>query len=219
MRGLPLFNFPAFESATNHLRALGHDVWSPAENDVDCDGFDPAKDPPRTMSHYMERDLPAVCRAEAIALLPGWEKSEGANLEVLVGRKLGKGILTYNGRSSSPALTPIDGDVRVTDPTTGGQKGQKLARFELIPDEALWELAEVYGRGAKKYSDNNWRKGYAWSLTIGALSRHLTQWRMGAQRDEDGNHHLMQVAWHCFTLYMFERFKLGTDDRAKAQTI
>lgn len=111
------------------------------------------------------------------------------------------------------ATTP--GETIVTDPKTGGQKAQKLARFDLIPSEPLWELAEVYGRGAQKYADDNWRKGYRWRLSIGALQRHLHSWLMGEQRDELGNHHLAQVAWHCFTLMIYEKFGLGTDDRAK----
>ena len=43
-------------------------------------------------------------------------------------------------------------EVRIVDPTTGGEKGQKDARFDLIPQEAIWMLAEAYGRGAEKYS-------------------------------------------------------------------
>ncbi len=112
--------------------------------------------------------------------------------------------------------TMSGGEVRVIDPKTGGAKGVKLARFDLMPAQFLWELAECYGRGAKKYDDNNWRKGYAWSLTIGALQRHLSLWLRGATRDEDGNHHLAQVAWHAATLFTFQHFGLGTDDRPEA---
>lgn len=43
-------------------------------------------------------------------------------------------------------------EVRVVDPTTGGEKGSKLARFSLIPPEFLWALAEHYGKGANKYT-------------------------------------------------------------------
>lgn len=45
-----------------------------------------------------------------------------------------------------------NGEVRVTDPETGGQKGQKPARFDLIPP-AIWEVAELYGKGAAKYTE------------------------------------------------------------------
>ena len=46
-------------------------------------------------------------------------------------------------------------EVRVVDPVTGGEKGAKLARFDLIPPEATWALAEHYGKGCAKYSDRN----------------------------------------------------------------
>jgi hypothetical protein len=106
-------------------------------------------------------------------------------------------------------------EVRVVDPTTGGAKGQKIERFDLIPFEALTELATIYGIGAKKYSDDNWRKGYAWRLSLGAMFRHLALWVLGQSYDaETGRHHLMHAAWHCFTLFIFETQKLGTDDRA-----
>lgn len=44
-------------------------------------------------------------------------------------------------------------EVRVTDEKTGGQKGTKLARFSLVPWSIIWEVAEHFGRGARKYGD------------------------------------------------------------------
>ena len=46
---------------------------------------------------------------------------------------------------------PICGaaEVRITSPT-GGQKGQKIERFDLIPIKPLTGLARVYGKGAAK---------------------------------------------------------------------
>ena len=93
MRGLAAFNFPAFDAAAKRLREWGHEVWSPAEHDVEADGFDPTKDAPRTMAHYMARDLPAVCASDAVAVLPGWRNSVGARLEVYVAEQCGVPIL------------------------------------------------------------------------------------------------------------------------------
>jgi len=110
---------------------------------------------------------------------------------------------------------PLSGseETKVVDPKTGGEKGSKLARFDLIPPEALWELAEVYGKGCKKYDDRNWEKGYRWGLSVAALQRHLQLWLMGEDIDpETGRHHLAQVAWHAFTLLTFHYRGLGTDD-------
>ncbi len=108
-----------------------------------------------------------------------------------------------------------NGEVRITDPVTGGEKGQKPERFDLIPFDALEEVARVYGVGAQKYSDDNWLKGYAWRLSAGALLRHVARFMIGEDRDpETGCLHLAHAAWHCLTLLTFAMRGLGTDDRA-----
>ena len=95
MRGIENFNFPAFEAATKDLRDRGHEVFSPAERDIEVDGFDPETDTPKTMAHYMVYDLPAVCKSDAVVVLPGWEDSQGARLEVHVAREIGVKVLRY----------------------------------------------------------------------------------------------------------------------------
>jgi len=108
-------------------------------------------------------------------------------------------------------------EVRVTDPNTGGQKGVKLQRYDLVPFDALDEVATVYGVGAQKYEDHNWLKGYKWSLSLGALLRHVSEFAKGKDYDNGlggtGRHHLACAAWHCLTLMTFQFRKLGTDDR------
>ena len=109
-------------------------------------------------------------------------------------------------------------EVRVKDPITGGEKGQKLERFDLIPNEFEKALATHYGIGSQKYEDRNWEKGYRWSLSVGALRRHLAAWLSGESVDpETGSNHLIAVAWHAIALFIFELRGLGTDDvRRKA---
>jgi len=109
-------------------------------------------------------------------------------------------------------------EVIVTDAVSGGQKGQKLERYDLIPTEAEEELARLYGIGTVKYADRNWEKGYKWGLSVGALRRHLARWLLGESYDQETKrHHLICVAWHAFALYIFELRGLGTDDvRRKA---
>jgi len=105
-------------------------------------------------------------------------------------------------------------EVRVTDPTTGGQKGQKPERYDLLPWDAMDEVARVYGFGATKYADDNWLKGYSWRLSLGALVRHVAAVMRGEDRDaESGLLHLAHAAWHCLTLITFYQRRLGTDDR------
>lgn len=107
---------------------------------------------------------------------------------------------------------------RIIDPQTGGEKGQKPERYDLLPFDALDEVTRVYAYGAKKYAADNWLRGYAWRLSLGAMLRHIARWACGEDRDqESGCHHLASVIFHCLTLITFGIRGLGTDDRAKAQ--
>lgn len=105
------------------------------------------------------------------------------------------------------------GEVIVEDEKSGGKKASKLARFDLIPPEAEWALAEHYGKGCEKYDARNWEKGYKWGLSVAAMRRHLNQWVSGESFDpETDSHHLIAVAWHAFALFTYELRGLGTDD-------
>jgi hypothetical protein len=105
MRGIPLYNFPAFHAAAERLRALGHDVFSPAERDIQQDGFDPATDEAKSLEYYLEHDLPEVCRCDAIAMLKGWKQSVGAQVELYVARAIGKKVLDADtGRELKPTV-------------------------------------------------------------------------------------------------------------------
>lgn len=73
-------------------------------------------------------------------------------------------------------------EVRTTS-STGGQKGTKDERFDLIPTGPLAELARHYGAGAKKYEDHQWRKGYEWSKSYAAIQRHLNAFWGGEDYD------------------------------------
>ena len=99
---------------------------------------------------------------------------------------------------------------------TGAQKAGNLERYDLLPAEPLRMLAEHYGRGALKYSDDNYRKGYDWRLSYAALNRHLWQFWAGEDIDaETGSPHLVAVAWHAFTLLEFIETHPEFDTRLK----
>lgn len=105
----------------------------------------------------------------------------------------------------------------VVESPTGARTGTKLARFDLIPAEALWLVAEVYGLGAQKYGDGwNWRKGMDWSLVIAKLERHLNRFKAGEDLDpENGQHHLASVVFHALTLLTYMDEQPDYDDRWK----
>lgn len=69
-------------------------------------------------------------------------------------------------------------------------------RFDLLPMEALWELAKVFQAGAAKYKENNWKAGIPLSAFIDSGMRHLTKYQAG-WTDEP---HLSMCAWNMLCL-------------------
>lgn len=220
MRGIPLYNFPAFDKAHFDLRRQGHDVKDPAKMDRILDGLYPERLPAGhdwneipegfDFEKCVTRDIEAVRWCDAIYMLDGWEKSTGARAEKALAEWCGKRIIYQ----TEPA-TNDGGEVRVVDAKTGGEKGRKLARFELLPWDALWEVAEHYGRGAAKYADRNWERGLAWSLCYAAAHRHMAQFWQGRERTdaETGGHHLAAAVFHLLAILAFDLRQAGTDDR------
>lgn len=98
--------------------------------------------------------------------------------------------------------------------STGGAKGTKLARYDLLPVGPLRQVAEHYGKGASKYADHNWRRGYEWSKSYAALMRHATQFWSGEDIDEEtGSHHMAAVAFHALALLEYAKTHPEFDDR------
>lgn len=98
--------------------------------------------------------------------------------------------------------------------STGAQKAGNLERYDLIPAEPIRQLAEHFGRGAKKYADRNWEAGYDWSLSFAALNRHLWQFWSGQDIDEEtGSPHIIAVMWHAAVLAEFTHTHPGFDNR------
>lgn len=80
MTGIADFNYPAFNAAADQLRALGYEVENPADHGI-VEGAQ--------WADYMAYDLTRLGLCGMIALLPDWEKSQGARLEVLIAERLG----------------------------------------------------------------------------------------------------------------------------------
>jgi nucleoside 2-deoxyribosyltransferase len=105
MRGLPKFNIPAFDFAAAKLREQGFEVFNPADRDraagLDAEG---ASNGPTDIGkpvingfdvrEALAADLEYICKeADAIAVLPGWQNSMGAQAEVRAAAALGKTII------------------------------------------------------------------------------------------------------------------------------
>jgi hypothetical protein len=91
--------------------------------------------------------------------------------------------------------------------------------WDLIPFDALDELAKLYAIGAKKYDSRNWEKGFRWGRTFAAMMRHASLWFTSKLRGEDGTDpetglsHMVAVVWNALALLTFELRGLGEDDR------
>lgn len=94
MRGIPLYNFLAFDEASRRGRELGHDIVSPADLDRIL-GFDAQSDIPsdHDLRDMIVRDVQALADCHAIALLPGWQRSSGTKVEFAVAKFLDLQIL------------------------------------------------------------------------------------------------------------------------------
>jgi len=107
-----------------------------------------------------------------------------------------------------------DIEERVTDATTGGQKGKKITQLGALDPLAVIELARVAGMGANKYAPYNFMKGYDWSLSFNAMMRHALLFWAGETHDpESGLNHMGHAAWMALCLISFSERRLGTDDR------
>lgn len=109
MTGIPKWNFPAFFDAEYQLLELGYSVRNPAHNDgknveeAMASAGTPDK-PNYPWSYYMKRDLPHVMDCDMICLLPGWQESKGARLEVHVAQALGIPLMILQDGNLVPRI-------------------------------------------------------------------------------------------------------------------
>ena len=80
MTGRPEYNYPLFRQTAQEWRKCGWDVLDPSEK------FGGRTDLPYEV--YIKASIIDVLACDAIAVLPDWEDSKGAALEVHIGRAL-----------------------------------------------------------------------------------------------------------------------------------
>lgn len=98
MRGHPNNNIAAFRDAAVELRERGLEVVSPVELDDEA-GFDHTENEITADQYdeFLKRDVVRILSddIDALVMLPGWELSKGAALEVHVSRELGRLVFSY----------------------------------------------------------------------------------------------------------------------------
>ena len=87
MTGRVGFNYDSFNLTASTLRHAGLYILNPAEHYGGIDSL------PRSI--YLRADIPNVLVADYLVMLPGWETSQGANLEVDIALEMGKPIYLF----------------------------------------------------------------------------------------------------------------------------
>lgn len=108
MSGIPRFNIPAFDEAARKLREAGFNIVSPAElddpvtremawNSPDGATLNDVHPNGESWGDFLARDVKLVAdKVQGVIVLPGWEKSRGARLEVMVALLCEHDLLYYN---------------------------------------------------------------------------------------------------------------------------
>jgi hypothetical protein len=106
MRGIEAWNFPAFDAAEARWREAGHQVFSPAQMDRVLKYEPTSADEccPGHLRHVIQLDLACVLASDAVALLPGWQRSRGAAVEVALAQFLG--LPLYDAETMQPLKVP-----------------------------------------------------------------------------------------------------------------
>lgn len=192
MTGLPEYNFPAFHAAADAWRAVGWDVFNPAES------FEGRTD--LAYRDYVKVDLAALRRCDAIALLPGWDgaNARGSVWEHEVAAEL-LGIPVYDARCQVPPRArsplPVGKQERKTRPITSGV-------LDYFPG-ALAEVALVsYSSTAQHHPGQpmHWERRKS-SDHADCITRHLVE---RGTVDDDGMRHSAKLAWRALALLQEE---------------
>lgn len=99
MTGIEDWNFPAFFKLEEDILKFAPEtlVINPAHNDGPTyeQALESANSKRYSWDWYMRRDLKHVLEADALCVLPGWQNSKGASLEVHVANSLGLPIYVF----------------------------------------------------------------------------------------------------------------------------
>lgn len=113
----------------------------------------------------------------------------------------GEFIERKDNKRLEPVITP---HMIGVPPDQGKRFNESKRPAHLAPDDVRAEVDWNYGHGAKKYGENNWKKGQPFSESKACLKRHLAHFEAGEEIDpETGLNHLAaaitnleMMLWH-----------------------
>lgn len=103
----------------------------------------------------------------------------------------------------------------MTDKAT--RYNQSKLRPSLFPVVCYVHIIEILEFGAKKYSDDNWKKGLSFKSCLDSLERHLIKFKLGENCDEEsGLLHVGHIIINAmFIMYFILTGRTDLDDREK----
>lgn len=85
-------------------------------------------------------------------------------------------------------------------------------RYDLVPQQGLVEVNKVLTKKLEEHRINEWRHGLLWSDAISVLKRHLSEFELGHDYDENGLLHIASVASQALLIAeMYSCYPQGDD--------
>lgn len=174
MTGLPDLNFPAFHAAAKALRAMGMQVTNPAELNTGTNA---------QWEDCMRVDVKALCDCTGLVLLPGWENSRGAFVELFLARQFAMPVTTLDKLLDSTGLrTYWDqlalGDTCTTMPTArsaNDQMAELQIYFKAELDTARATATKHRQRGDLERQRRSLAAAQAWTRASKELAKLVSQ--------------------------------------------
>lgn len=106
------------------------------------------------------------------------------------------------------------------EPAGGLKFDESKLPLQLLPFDAITEIAKVLAFGAKKYAPNNWRKGIAYGRLFRAAVGHCISWWMGEDLDPETSLSHLAHAGCCvlFLIHFTLQGRATLDDRKENQS-
>lgn len=210
MSGLYGFGFHLFDRAACDLEEKGWIAINPAQMDRDL-GFDPYRDADKVDAAFLHdamiRDTDAIIhRADAMAMLPGWEDSTGAKAEYGLARW--KHIPVYQW----PEMTEIPRENPVGKPSNSGglpKDAKDRKRHPIFSGvlkyfpRAIAAVAHCSWVGNEQHNPGeplHWSREKS-SDHHDCLIRHLME---SGTVDTDGVRHVIKACWRALALAEIE---------------